>query len=160
MHYSISPIAYVSADRHQAQDDFWGNQQSIIRLREGIPPDSLQGLSAFSHVEILFLFHRVDEAKIICGSRHPRNNPAWPAVGIFAQRAKARPNRLGSTICRLLSVLEDGLIVSELDAIHGTPVIDIKPVMQEFLPRQAVIQPDWSRELMHDYWLNPPSSLD
>jgi tRNA (Thr-GGU) A37 N-methylase len=44
------------------------------------------------------------------------------------------------------------LFVAELDAIDGTPVLDIKPVMQEFLPREAVRQPDWSHELMAEYW--------
>jgi len=73
-------------------------------------------------------------------------------TGIFAQRGKNRPNRLGSTICKVLRVDGRRLWVSELDAIEGTPVIDIKPVMQEFLPRGDVRQPDWSRELMANYW--------
>lgn len=87
------------------------------------------------------------------GARHPRNNKEWPAVGIFAQRGKNRPNRLGSTICRIVRVEGSKLFVSELDAINGTPVLDIKPVMTEFLPRQEVHQPAWSHELMRQYWL-------
>jgi tRNA (Thr-GGU) A37 N-methylase len=43
--------------------------------------------------------------------------------------------------------------VQELDAIDGTPILDIKPVMAEFLPRSAVRQPAWSHELMREYWL-------
>jgi tRNA (Thr-GGU) A37 N-methylase len=104
-------------------------------------------------VEVLFLFHAVDPAKVVSGARHPRNNPAWPAVGIFAQRGKSRPNRIGSTICRVVSVEGTRLVVAELDAIDGTPVLDIKPVMVEFLPRQQVRQPTWALELMRDYCL-------
>jgi tRNA (adenine37-N6)-methyltransferase len=44
------------------------------------------------------------------------------------------------------------LSVEGLDARDGTPVLDIKPVMQEFLPLGPIHQPDWSQELMKDYW--------
>jgi len=100
----------------------------------------------------LFFFDRVEPEKIVAGARHPRNNRDWPAVGIFAQRGKARPNRIGNTIVRILR--RDGrvLYIAELDAVDGTPVLDIKPVMQEFLPRAEVRQPRWSRELMQRYW--------
>lgn len=74
-------------------------------------------------------------------------------MGIFAQRGKNRPNRIGSTICRVLGVDGRTLRVAELDAIDGTPVLDLKPVMTEFLPRTAVRQPDWSNALMQEYWL-------
>jgi tRNA (adenine37-N6)-methyltransferase len=74
-------------------------------------------------------------------------------VGIFAQRARNRPNRLGSTICKIIRIEATRLYVSELDAINGTPVLDLKPVMSEFLPRDTVRQPVWAHELMRQYWL-------
>jgi tRNA (Thr-GGU) A37 N-methylase len=73
-------------------------------------------------------------------------------VGIFAQRGKNRPNRIGVTVCRIVSVSGRRIEVEGLDAIDGTPVLDIKPVMAEFLPRGEIRQPDWSSELMKDYW--------
>ena len=73
-------------------------------------------------------------------------------MGIFAQRGKARPNRIGSTIVRVVRREGRVLHVAELDAVDGTPVLDIKPVMREFLPREEVRQPRWSRELMQRYW--------
>ena len=90
------------------------------------------------------------------GARHPRGNPAWPLTGIFAQRGRNRPNRLGTTICRLVRVEATVLQVSGLDAIDGTPVLDLKPVMKEFLPRGLVSQPEWSHDLMKDYWTLAP----
>ena len=64
------------------------------------------------------------------------------AVGIFAQRAKSRPNRIAATICRLLSVQGVTLIVQGLDALDGSPVLDIKPVFAEFVPNVFdVLQP-------------------
>jgi len=140
----LRAIGFIQADRSVVEDDFWGNKESCIALTEEFSPDALPGLADFSHAEILFFLSQVDPAKIITGARHPRNNKDWPAVGVFAQRTKNRPNRIGSTICRILGVEGTKLFVSELDAIDGTPVLDIKPVMAEFLPRHEIRQPAWS----------------
>lgn len=153
MEFHMQSIGVVQAQRARAEDDFWGGEQACIVLADGFGADALEGIAAFSHVEVLFVFHQVDPAKIVSGARHPRNSQAWPAVGIFAQRGKNRPNRIGSTICRVVRVDGTRLHVAELDAIDGTPVLDIKPVMAEFLPREQVRQPAWSQELMRQYWL-------
>ena len=152
MRYEIEPIGYVRASRREAVDDNWGKTRSVIRIADSFDPEALQGLQEFSHVEVLFVFHRVESSKIVSGARHPRNNIDWPKIGIFAQRGKNRPNRLGSTICRIVSVEGRQIQVEELDAIDGTPVVDLKPVMSEFLPRSPVDQPAWSSELMREYW--------
>jgi tRNA-Thr(GGU) m(6)t(6)A37 methyltransferase TsaA len=148
----VAPIGYVMAARTQAEDDYWGATESVITLNDEYPEDALAGLEEFSHAEILYVFHRVEPAKIVSGARHPRNNTAWPKIGIFAQRGKNRPNRIGSSIVRVIAREGRTLRVAELDAIDGTPVIDIKPVMQEFQPREAVRQPSWVSELMAHYW--------
>jgi tRNA-Thr(GGU) m(6)t(6)A37 methyltransferase TsaA len=148
----LEPIGVVRSPREAVRDDEWGGLESEIALDERFAADALDGIEQFSHAEILFFFDRVDPGKIVAGARHPRNNRAWPAVGIFAQRGKARPNRIGSTIVRILRRDGRSLYVAELDAVDGTPVIDIKPVMQEFLPRDAVLQPRWASELMQRYW--------
>lgn len=155
MTFEMEPIGRIEATRTLAADDYWGGEEARIVLDDRFPPDALDGIEEFSHVEVLFVFHRVDPDHVVCGARHPRNNPDWPAVGIFAQRGKKRPNRIGSTVCRVLGRDGRRLRVAELDAIDGTPVLDIKPVMHEFLPREAVRQPQWSRELMTRYW-SPP----
>jgi len=156
MKIEMEAIGRVEAVRTHAEDDFWGGAESCIILSEGYEPEALEGIETFSHAEVLFLFDQVDPSKIVTGARHPRNNAEWPAVGIFAQRGKNRPNRIGSTICRILRREGRRLFVSELDAIDGTPVLDIKPVMSEFLPREDVRQPSWSRELMSRYWNKAP----
>ncbi len=150
---TLQPIGFVRSSRTDVADDFWGGSRSAIELCEELPEDSLDGVDEFSHAEILYAFDRVPEAKVVAGARHPRNNPDWPRVGIFAQRAKARPNRLGATIVRIVGRQGRRLLVEGLDAVDGTPVVDIKPVMVEFLPREPIRQPEWSRELMRDYWL-------
>ena len=74
-------------------------------------------------------------------------------VGILAQRAKDRPNRIGTCVCELMAVRPGGVVeVRGLDAIDGTPVLDIKPVMSGFAPRGDVHEPDWAKEIMAGYW--------
>jgi tRNA-Thr(GGU) m(6)t(6)A37 methyltransferase TsaA len=151
--YAVSPIGWVASSRGEAIDDDWESVSATITLDSGqFDADSVAGLGAFSHIEVVYLFDQVDETDINPGARHPRGNPEWPRVGIFAQRAKMRPNRLGVTVCRLLEVDDMTLRVEALDAIDGTPVLDVKPVMAEFLPRGEIHQPDWSHELMATYW--------
>jgi tRNA (adenine37-N6)-methyltransferase len=149
---TISPIAVVHNTRLTLADDAWGGLVSEIRLDPALPEESLAGLEAFSHAELIFQFHLVQDKEIVLGARHPRENPLWPKVGIFAQRARLRPNRLGLTVVRILRIENRSLFVDGLDAVDGTPVLDIKPVMQEFLPRAAIRQPEWSHELMKEYW--------
>lgn len=153
MNIEMCAIGFIEAARSRVEDDFWGGAESCISLIDEFQPEALQGLDEFSHVEVLFHFHELDPATVVMGARHPRNNPAWPLVGIFAQRGKNRPNRIGATICRVIRVEGTKLYVAELDALDGTPVLDIKPVMTEFLPSQPVKQPAWSQELMREYWL-------
>jgi tRNA-Thr(GGU) m(6)t(6)A37 methyltransferase TsaA len=149
---TLTPIAHVRGGRREAIDDNWASVISTIELTDAFTPEALMGLGEFSHVEIVFCFHHVDELKVETTARHPRGNPAWPLVGIFAQRGKNRPNRLGVSVAKIVSVGGRELVVSGLDAIDGTPVLDIKPVMAEFLPRGELRQPAWSRELMANYW--------
>jgi tRNA (Thr-GGU) A37 N-methylase len=148
----LEPIGHVRSARGDVEDDYWGGTEAAIEFTAAFEPEALQGLEEFSHVEVLFFFDRVDPAKIVRGARHPRNNESWPAVGIFAQRGKNRPNRLGSTVARILRREDRRLHVAELDAIDGMSVLDLKPVLREFLPRGAVRQPDWPGELMQRYW--------
>ena len=66
--------------------------------------------------------------------------------------ARRRPNRLGVCVARIVSVDGLSLTLEGLDAIDGTPVIDIKPVFKGFLPRGEVREPAWAGELMKEYW--------
>ena len=150
---SITPIGHVDGGRGNPKDDNWGGSRATIRLDPGrFTSDAMLGLDGFSHAEIIFLFDQVADDAIETGARHPRGNREWPRVGIFAQRGKNRPNRLGVTVARVLRVDGLALEVEGLDAIDGTPVIDIKPVMAGFLPRGDVRQPAWAAEIMADYW--------
>ncbi|WP_328730659.1 SAM-dependent methyltransferase [Streptomyces caniferus] len=146
------PVGRVIGGRAEVRDDDWGNETAIIRLDAGqYGPEAVAGLDTFSHLEVVYHFDRVPTDKIQTGARHPRGNTDWPLVGIFAQRGKNRPNRLGVSRCRLLKTDGLDLHVQGLDAVNGTPVLDIKPYMTEFGPQGHTTQPDWATDIMRHY---------
>ncbi|MEU7043456.1 SAM-dependent methyltransferase [Streptomyces varsoviensis] len=147
------PVATVVGGRSEVRDDDWAAVSSVIRLDAAqFPAEALAGLADFSHLEVVFHFDRVPVGKIERTARHPRGNTDWPLVGIFAQRGKNRPNRIGVSRCRLVEVAGYDLRVEGLDAVDGTPVLDIKPYMAEYGPRGTTEQPRWATELMRDYY--------
>jgi tRNA-Thr(GGU) m(6)t(6)A37 methyltransferase TsaA len=147
----LEPVAVVKNSRTDLSDDYWGTVISEIELLQHIPAKSFDGIDEFSHLEIVFHFDKADRSKAVFFG-HPRGNKNWPEVGIYAQRKKDRPNTIGITIAELVKREGNKIWVKYLDAIDGTPVLDIKPVMKEFLPAEKIRQPKWSNELMKDYW--------
>lgn len=153
MSVEIEPIGTVVGGRRDPTDDHWGSVEATIELGgDRLDADATTGLAEFSHVEVVFLFHRVADDDVVTGARRPRGREDWPSVGILAQRAKSRPNRIGVSVCRLLAVDGLRLHVRGLDAVDGTPVLDVKPYMPAFGPRGPVRQPAWADELMREYW--------
>ncbi len=149
----MTPIGRVEGGRDVPEDDDWGGSRARIVLDpERFDDEALMGLETFSHAEIVYVFDKVTDDQIVTGARHPRGNKAWPKIGIFAQRGKNRPNRIGVTVCEVVAVDGRVLEVRGLDAIDGTPVLDIKPVMSGFAPRGAVREPGWALEIMEKYW--------
>ena len=149
----LTPIAVVRNSIGEPADDIWGRIISRIDLDAArFTAASVAGLGEFSHVEIIFALHRVAEGAVEHAARRPRGREDFPSVGIFAQRGRNRPNRIGVTVCKLQSVEGVSLWVEGLDAIDGTPILDIKPYIREFGPRGAVRQPEWATELMAGYW--------
>ncbi|MBC8375329.1 MAG: SAM-dependent methyltransferase [FCB group bacterium] len=147
----LTPIAFVSNDRHHLGDDEWGDVVSEIRLREDLSGELLKGLETFSHVEIVFVFHRIPADKNIPDSRHPRNNQDWPKLGLLAQRSSYHPNPIGLSTAKILGINGGVLTVQGLDAVDGSPVLDIKPVFREFMAAKTK-QPQWVSELLKNYW--------
>lgn len=108
---------------------------------------ALDGLSAYSHIWVIFWFHENDtpEKRAIL-KVHPRKDPANPLTGVFATRAPVRPNLIGLTCCRLLNIGGLRLEVEGLDAWPGTPVLDLKPYLpgSDSWPEAQV--PGWARQ--------------
>ena len=129
--FSIRPVAIVRSPRAAPEDDYWGDVELTIEFdARRFGQDALLGLSDFSHAEVIFLMHQVPLETVESAARHPRDRSDWPLVGIFAQRGKSRPNRLGVSRCELLKISGHSIVVRGLDAIDGTPVIDVKPYLE------------------------------
>jgi tRNA (adenine37-N6)-methyltransferase len=148
----LEPIGIVVGGRAEPVDDGWDAETCEIVLADRFEPSSLAGLDAFSHVEVVYQFHLVDEADVVTTARRPRGRADWPEVGIFAQRGRVRPNRLGVSVCRILGVDGTRVRVRGLDAVDGSPVLDLKPVLSGFGPRGPVVEPAWAVEIMAGYW--------
>lgn len=146
----MRPIGHVRNEVADRKDVSWGNDVSRIVLDERYAP-GLKGLEGFSHAIILFYLDRAgfDEGKHL--QRRPRNRDDMPLTGIFAQRGKDRPNRIGVTSVAIVSVSGDTLVVKGLDAIDGTPVLDIKPYYPAYDKKDASV-PEWVDRLMERYF--------
>jgi tRNA (Thr-GGU) A37 N-methylase len=154
--FTVEPVAYVAGGRVEPTDDYWGGSRSTIRIDGNkFPADSTKGLQEFSHLEVVFRFHLTDPRDLNTGARRPRDNPDWPEVGVFGHRNMRRLNRLGVSRCRLLAVDGLDLHVEELDAVDGTPILDIKPWFTEFGPRGPVRQARWTGEMLGRYFADP-----
>ena len=150
--FEITPIGTVRNNRTDVQHtDQWGAVRSVITVDERLGDACLQGLDGFSHVEVLFVFDQFPEEDDYREPHPYRGLADLPAVGVFAGRGPRRPNRIGVTTCRIEAVHGRDLTVVGLDAVSGTPVIDLKPVLTEFVPT-GVRQPDWVGPVMAAYF--------
>lgn len=150
---TVRPIGFVRNDRKELTDDFWGDVVSDIEIDSSVVPShSLEGLEKFSHAEVIFHFDRVAGKALNLDLRSPRGLAHLPRVGVFSQRVKDRPNWLGISRCEVLVRNGSTLTVRGLDAVDGTPVLDIKPWMDAFGPRQTTIEPPWVAQIMSDYY--------
>jgi tRNA-Thr(GGU) m(6)t(6)A37 methyltransferase TsaA len=149
--FVVTPVGWVRSPRRDPADtDRWGSVASTVEVDQRFGDECLTGLADFSHVEIVFVFDRAAERNDYRELRPARGRSDMPTVGIFCSRGPNRPNRIGVSTCRLVGVDKRELTVAGLDAVDGTPVLDIKPIMIEMLPRE-VRQPDWVSVLLRDY---------
>ena len=104
--------------------------------------EALDGLDEFSHIIVLYWMHQATSGKVPL-KVHPRGKPELPLVGLFATRSPNRPNPIGKATVRLLQCQDNILRVEGLDAIDGTPVIDIKPYIPRYDSAANTTEPQW-----------------
>lgn len=150
MAISMEPIGYVHNQVQQKKDAAWGGEVSTITLNEEFS-GGLTGLQDFSHALLVCYLDRAAYRPEKHLLRRPRNRDDMPLLGIFSQRTKDHPNQIGITAVEILSVSQNTLTVRGLDAIDGTPVLDIKPYFPVFDRRDART-PQWVDILMEDYF--------
>jgi tRNA-Thr(GGU) m(6)t(6)A37 methyltransferase TsaA len=147
----MKPIGHVKSPEAEPIDEHWGDVLSEIHLDDALAP-GLRGLEQFSHIIVIFLMHQSTfdpDAHLV---RRPQGRTDMPELGIFAQRAKHRPNPIGVTAVELIAVEGHVIRVRGLDAIDGTPVLDIKPYFPAFDRVAHPVVPEWVDRLMGGYF--------
>ncbi len=144
---TLSPVGYVVSSVSEPVDADWEKMVSKITL---LPEyhGGLLGLESFSHAFVLTHLDRAKYQPEAHLQRHPRGIASLPLVGIFARRAKERPNPIGITVVKLIRVGRHDLEVQGLDAINGTPVLDIKPYFPMYDSVGDAVIPQWITDLM------------
>lgn len=141
----VKPIGRVRNQIKEKMRHGWSQIESVLDIDPALSA-SLDGLEDFSHIIVLFWMHK--NVGPIPTKVHPQGRDDLPLTGIFATRAPHRPNSIGMTIVKLLERDGNSLRVMGLDAIDGSPVIDIKP----HLPKDDIPEahhPDWVSKLDH-----------
>ncbi|HTO52439.1 MAG TPA: tRNA (N6-threonylcarbamoyladenosine(37)-N6)-methyltransferase TrmO [Myxococcota bacterium] len=151
MEFQARVIGWVRSSASEKVDENWGSVESLIELEPEFRP-GLRGLDEFSHVLVVAWLHgaKFEPARHLV--RRPRGQADMPELGIFAQRAKDRPNPFGITVVPILGVTDSGVRVRGLDAIDGTPVLDLKPYFPQFDSAPGAKVPQWVGRLMRGYF--------
>jgi tRNA-Thr(GGU) m(6)t(6)A37 methyltransferase TsaA len=106
--------------------------------------DALLGLDGFSHIVVLFWFDQNDsDEKRRVLQVHPRKDPHNPLTGVFATHSPQRPNLIGLTVCKIISIHGGSIELEDIDALDGTPVIDLKCYIPGSVAEKDVRLPDW-----------------
>lgn len=144
-------VGLVHSSVREPVDQGWGAVEAVIELDPAYR-GALRGLEEFSHAVIVCLLHRARYQPELHRVRRPRGQADMPEVGIFAQRAKDRPNPIGLTTVEIVAVGQDRLTVRGLDAVDGTPVLDIKPYYPVYDRVESPRVPEWVGKLMRGYF--------
>lgn len=148
---SFRQIGVVVNNVTNTLDENWGNVLSRLLIDEEFK-GGLQGLEQFSHALIITFLQQASFDRERHLIRRPRGLESMPLVGIFSQRAKDRPNPIGVTAVQIVTVGADFVEVKGLDAIDGTPILDVKPYYPQYdLVGDATV-PNWVNTLMQGYF--------
>lgn len=151
MKFEIEAIGIVENEVNKQSDENWGKIISCIKLYHKYQ-GGLKGLENFTHLIVVTFLHEAKYVREKHLQRRPRNLEEMPLVGIFSQRAKDRPNPIGITAVKIVEVFDDSVLVEGLDAINGTPVLDLKPYYPHYDRVEEARVPEWVDRLMEKYF--------
>ena len=141
----LKAIGIVSNGIKQPIRHGWREVVSEITVNSELT-EALDGMDEFSHIIVLYWMHQLAEGRQLPLKVHPMGNPDLPLTGRFATRSPSRPNPLGQATVELLGRRGNVLKVKGLDAIDGTPVIDIKPYIPGYDSAPDAKAPQWMPE--------------
>lgn len=158
----MKPVGII---RNQNQQSTWNDgthfliwQERVAKMKEQqhviseliIDPSLdgiLDGIDEFSHLMVLYWAHLVPPDKRTLTRVHPLGRDDFPLVGIFATHSPARPNTILTTVVQLIERQGNVLKVTGLDALDGSPILDIKPYNGDLAKLSNISIPDWMRRI-------------
>jgi tRNA-Thr(GGU) m(6)t(6)A37 methyltransferase TsaA len=146
MDMKIKTIGIVKNSVKEPKDDNLAKVVSEIIINKKYE-QALDQVDGFSHIIVIYWMNRVTSAKRLKLKVHPKRRKDLPLVGVFATRSPARPNPIGLTTARVLERSGNVLKVTGLDAIDGTPVLDIKPYIPGYDSPTRAKTPAWMKNL-------------
>ena len=145
MEINLTPIGFVKNSIKERGIEDCLTVTSEIIIKEDLK-EALSRIDEFSHIIVIYWMHKVPTSQRSIIKVHPKANPDLPLVGVFASRSPARPNPIGITTVKLLQRRDNVLKVTGLDAIDGTPVLDIKPYIPGDDSSTEAKTPGWLTE--------------
>lgn len=141
----------MSGDLHDNMKRVHSSQaeSSEIEIRNDLA-GILDGIEEYSHIIVLYWAHKVQESRRTLTKVHPMGRKDYPIQGIFSTCSPARPNPVLMTVVRLIERKDNILVVTGLDAVNGSPVIDIKPYVGRFYPDEDIRIPDWMQQIQKE----------
>jgi len=139
---NLTPIGFIKNNVTEPKREDWETVTSEIVINEDLK-DALSRIDEFSHIIVIYWMHKLPPSQRSVIKVHPKGNQKLPLVGVFASRSPARLNPIGITTVKLLERRDNVLKVTGLDAIDGTPVLDIKPYIPDHDSASEITTPDW-----------------
>jgi tRNA (adenine37-N6)-methyltransferase len=136
---NVSPIARVSNSISTSQTTGWERIESTITLSDGLSPEILADLAGFSHLIVVFWLDRLPTDR----PRPARIEVEGAERSVLATRSQLRPSPIGVSVVTVVSVEGSAVRVRGLDALDGTPVLDVKPYIPYYDSVQAATVPAW-----------------
>lgn len=143
MEIKLNPIGFAK----NKESKHFGNWRQVVTelIIEPKYQEALFGLEDYSHLIVLYWMHEVKT----CDIRHVPQGKVGevPEIGIFACRCPARPNPIGLSTVKILSIKDNVVTVQGLDVINNTPILDLKPYTPQYDVARGAKVPSWVNKL-------------
>ena len=146
MKINMQPIGTVKNSIKEPEEGDWETVVSKIIINKKYE-QALEQIDGFSHIIVLYWMNQILPSKQAVLKVHPRKRKDLPLVGVFATRSPARPNPIGLTVVQVLECQANVIKVKGLDALDGTPVLDIKPYIPYSDSPAKAKTPAWIKKL-------------
>jgi len=140
---TLRPIGVVRNGVTRPRRDGWEAVESVLRIAPAFAA-GLAGIDGFSHLIALTWLHLAAAEPREALAIRPGGDPQLPLTGVFALRVGGRPNPIGVSVVRLLGVAGAEVRVRGLDAVDGTPLLDLKPYLPPYDSVPEALLPGWA----------------